>query len=58
MSCRIVSNHGHFEVYVNGEFYCSADTMAEAIHEVTNDYSNRTEINHEQISDGKKECEK
>lgn len=36
MNCRIVNNHGHFEVYINGTFYCSADTMTEAIYEIKN----------------------
>lgn len=47
MSCRIVSNRGHFEVYIDGEFYCSADTMAEAVHEIINSHSNETEVYHE-----------
>ena len=34
MSYRIIENHGHYEVCVDGEFYCSADTMAEAVHEL------------------------
>lgn len=25
----------HYEVYINGEFYCSADTMIEAANEIT-----------------------
>ena len=29
MTYKIVPNHGHYEVYVNGVFYCSADTMHE-----------------------------
>ena len=34
MTYKIVPNHGHYEVYVNGVFYCSADTMHEAAQEV------------------------
>ena len=34
MNIEIKPMHGHFEVYINGNFYCSADTMAEAIEEV------------------------
>ena len=34
MSYRIVENNGHYEVFVEGKFYCSADTMAEAVHEL------------------------
>lgn len=26
--------HGHFEVYANGEFICSADTITEAAKEI------------------------
>ena len=31
---RIVSTNGHYEVYVKGEFYCSADTWMEAAQEL------------------------
>lgn len=34
MTYKIKSVHGHFEIYINGNFYCTADTMAEAIREV------------------------
>lgn len=34
MSYKIVSKRGHYEVYINGKFYCSADTRSEAIKEV------------------------
>jgi len=33
---RIVQVNGHYEVYINGEYYCSADSMIEAINEVEN----------------------
>lgn len=33
-SVKIEQVYGHYEVYINGEFYCSADTMIEAIQEV------------------------
>lgn len=36
MSCRIINNNGHYDVYVDGKFYCSADTMAEAVREIRN----------------------
>lgn len=36
MDYRIIERYGHFEVYVNEEFFCSADTMIEAVHEVEN----------------------
>ena len=36
MSYRIVNNNGHYDVYVDGKFYCSADTMEEAVHEIKN----------------------
>ena len=38
MSCKIVSVRGHFEVHINGEFYCSADTWLEAVKEVEEFY--------------------
>lgn len=34
MNYRIVPKHGHYEVYINGKFYCSADTMPEEAKEV------------------------
>ncbi len=34
--CRIKNVDGHYEVYVNGEFYCSADTISEAALELEN----------------------
>ena len=33
MNYQIKHNNGHYEVYINGKFYCSADTMREAIKE-------------------------
>ena len=36
MNYRIINNNGHFDVYIDGEFYCSADTMAEAMREIKN----------------------
>ena len=33
MTVNIVPNKGHWEVRINGKFYCSADTFAEAITE-------------------------
>ena len=34
MSYSIVPNRGHYEVHINGKFYCSADTWKEATDEV------------------------
>lgn len=34
MTYKIRPKKGHFEVYINGKFYCSADNMREAIREV------------------------
>ena len=34
MSFRIVPIRGHFEVHINGKFYCSADTWKEADNEI------------------------
>lgn len=35
---RIIPVNGHYEVYVDGNFYCSADTKAEAEHEIQTDF--------------------
>lgn len=34
MSYRIVPMNGHYEVHINGKFYCSADTWKEADDEI------------------------
>lgn len=31
----IVPNFGHYDLYINGKFYCSADTVQEAVKELT-----------------------
>lgn len=36
MSYRIIPVHGHYEVHINGQFYCSADTWKEADYEIKN----------------------
>ena len=33
-SVEIEQEYGHFVVTINGKFYCSADTLIEAIQEV------------------------
>jgi hypothetical protein len=33
MTFQIISKHGHVELYINGAFYCSADTVSEAVEE-------------------------
>ena len=40
MDYRIVDSHGHYEVYIDGKFFCSADTMTEAIQEIVDEYLN------------------
>ena len=30
----IFENHGHYEVHINGKFYCSADSVIEALEEI------------------------
>lgn len=40
MSYKIVEKYGHYEVYIDGEFYCSVDTKTEAVHEIRNGYQN------------------
>ena len=34
MAAEIIAVHGHYEVLINGNFYCSADTIAEAVTEM------------------------
>ena len=34
---KIIHVNGHYEVYINGQFYCSADTVAEAAKELENE---------------------
>ena len=36
MDIRVVYNAGHYDIYIDGEFYCSADTLSEAREEVKN----------------------
>lgn len=31
---KIVRNAGHYDIYIDGDFYCSADTYNEAVKEV------------------------
>ena len=37
MQTEIKCEHGHYVVYVNGKFYCSADTYSEAKREIEED---------------------
>lgn len=34
MTCTIKQVRGHYEIYINGKFYCSADTHEEAAREI------------------------
>lgn len=34
MAYKIVNRYGHYEVYINGRFFCSADNWNEAVREV------------------------
>ena len=34
METKIVPNGGHYDVYIDGELYCSADTWQEAKTEI------------------------
>lgn len=34
MDAEIITVRGHYEVYINGKFHCSADTRAEAVTEM------------------------
>lgn len=41
MNCEIVPVREHYEVHIDGKFYCSADTEKEADNEIRN-YVNKT----------------
>lgn len=34
MDYEIVREQDHYKVYIDGEFYCTADTVSEAAHEI------------------------
>ena len=34
MSYKIKNVGGHYEIYINGKFYCSADNTVEAVKEI------------------------
>lgn len=34
MAYQIIPRYGHYEVYINGTFFCSADNWNEAVKEV------------------------
>ena len=34
MPAEIIAINGHYEVYVNGKFVCSADSYSEAVTEI------------------------
>ena len=34
MNYEIKPNHEHFDIYIDGHFYCSVDNMAEAREEI------------------------
>lgn len=36
MTCKIKRNREHFEVYIDGKFYCTADNESEAENEIEN----------------------
>ena len=36
MTAKIIPVHEHYEVHIDGEFYCSADTLSEAKQDVDN----------------------
>lgn len=41
MEIRVVHNAGHYEVYVDGDFICSADSYSEASDEIKKYLENR-----------------
>lgn len=36
---RVFQTRGHWEVYIDGKFYCSGDTYNEALNEVLKGYN-------------------
>lgn len=36
---KIIAIRGHYEVYLYGEFFCSADTFMEAVKEIEKELS-------------------
>ena len=38
MDCKITNNHGHYDMYIDGKFLCSADTEAEAVREIREEF--------------------
>ena len=36
MTVKIIPVREHFEVHIDGEFYCSADTLSEAKQDIEN----------------------
>ena len=36
MNYQIKNNHGHYELYIDGIFHCSADTISEIVTELQN----------------------
>ena len=37
---KIIPTNGYYEVYINGKFYCSADTVVEAANEIEKEVNN------------------
>ena len=33
---NIIPKNGHYEVYINGKYYCTADSISEAEYEIRN----------------------
>ena len=46
MTYKIKRDREHFEVYINGKFYCSADNESEAESEIQN-YANERGVQNE-----------
>lgn len=43
MSYQIKRNHGHYEVYIDGKFYCTADSETEAEREIDEYFRKRSD---------------
>lgn len=44
---QIKRDRGHWEIYINGKFFCTADSYVEAVNELHEVYRNRKERNYD-----------
>lgn len=51
MAFNIVYKNGHVELYINGNFYCTADNFAEAFQEYNDYMKERSKANENQSAE-------